>query len=123
LQDFAIDAGGDLYLGGHPPDGAAWSVGIRNPRPTGPPEGDSGDELIEVLACRTWPSARPGTTSAGRRTPHRAITSSIRGPARRRTPWQVLRSSPRRRWSLTRWPQLLSCWVQPRVCGSVNVWG
>ena len=35
LQDFAIDAGGDLYLGGHRPDGAAWSVGIRNPRPTG----------------------------------------------------------------------------------------
>lgn len=48
LQDFAIDAGGDLYLGGHRPDGAPWSVGIRNPRPSGP-EGESGDELIELL--------------------------------------------------------------------------
>ena len=48
LQDFAIDAGGDLYLGGHRPDGAAWSVGIRNPRPT-EPNGASGDELVEVL--------------------------------------------------------------------------
>src|SRR5262245_36532021 len=47
LHDFAIDAGGDLYLAGHRPDGAAWSVGIRNPRPNGPDR--SGDELIEIL--------------------------------------------------------------------------
>jgi thiamine biosynthesis lipoprotein len=31
LVDFAIDAGGDLYLGGSNPQGAPWSVGIRNP--------------------------------------------------------------------------------------------
>lgn len=31
-RDFAIDAGGDLYLGGHNPDGGLWSVGIRHPR-------------------------------------------------------------------------------------------
>lgn len=30
--DFAIDAGGDLYLGGRNPDGRKWSVGIRHPR-------------------------------------------------------------------------------------------
>ena len=30
--DFAIDAGGDLYLGGHNADGAPWTVGIRHPR-------------------------------------------------------------------------------------------
>jgi thiamine biosynthesis lipoprotein len=30
--DFAIDAGGDLYLAGHRIDGAPWSVGIRHPR-------------------------------------------------------------------------------------------
>lgn len=30
--DFAIDAGGDLYLGGHNATGAHWSVGIRHPR-------------------------------------------------------------------------------------------
>jgi thiamine biosynthesis lipoprotein len=32
FTDFAIDAGGDLYLGGHNPEGQAWSVGIRHPR-------------------------------------------------------------------------------------------
>jgi len=32
FRDFAIDAGGDLYLGGCNPDGAPWSVGIRHPR-------------------------------------------------------------------------------------------
>jgi thiamine biosynthesis lipoprotein len=30
--DFAIDAGGDLYLGGSNGEGAPWSVGIRHPR-------------------------------------------------------------------------------------------
>jgi FAD:protein FMN transferase len=32
FQDFAIDAGGDLYLGGCNAAGESWSVGIRNPR-------------------------------------------------------------------------------------------
>ncbi len=32
LQDFAIDAGGDLYLGGSNERGEPWSVGIRHPR-------------------------------------------------------------------------------------------
>jgi thiamine biosynthesis lipoprotein len=32
FTDFAIDAGGDLYLGGRNPHGAPWSVGIRHPR-------------------------------------------------------------------------------------------
>jgi len=32
FRDFAIDAGGDLYLGGSNPEGAPWSVGIRHPR-------------------------------------------------------------------------------------------
>ena len=30
--NFAIDAGGDLYLGGCNPDGEPWSIGIRHPR-------------------------------------------------------------------------------------------
>jgi thiamine biosynthesis lipoprotein len=30
--NFAVDAGGDLYLGGHNERGEAWSVGIRHPR-------------------------------------------------------------------------------------------
>jgi len=41
FQDFAIDAGGDLYLGGHNPQGNPWSVGIRHPRHDG--------ELIDSL--------------------------------------------------------------------------
>jgi thiamine biosynthesis lipoprotein len=32
FEHFAIDAGGDLYLGGCRPGGAPWSVGIRHPR-------------------------------------------------------------------------------------------
>jgi len=32
LEDYAIDAGGDLYVAGCNPDGAPWSIGIRHPR-------------------------------------------------------------------------------------------
>jgi len=32
LGDFAIDAGGDLYLGGRNSAGLAWQVGLRHPR-------------------------------------------------------------------------------------------
>jgi thiamine biosynthesis lipoprotein len=40
-RDFAIDAGGDLYLGGSNPEGQPWAVGIRHPRHE--------DELIDNL--------------------------------------------------------------------------
>lgn len=43
FADFAIDAGGDLYFGGHDPAGAPWSVGIRHPRREGC--------LVDVLAA------------------------------------------------------------------------
>jgi FAD:protein FMN transferase len=42
FEDFAIDAGGDLYLGGRSPDGAPWRVGIGHPRYEG--------ELIDILS-------------------------------------------------------------------------
>jgi thiamine biosynthesis lipoprotein len=32
FRDFAIDAGGDLYLGGSNEQGTPWSIGIRHPR-------------------------------------------------------------------------------------------
>jgi len=32
FRDFAIDAGGDLYLGGRNPRGEPWSAGVRHPR-------------------------------------------------------------------------------------------
>jgi len=41
FADFAIDAGGDLYLAGLNPRGEPWTVGIRHP--------SGGEELIETL--------------------------------------------------------------------------
>jgi thiamine biosynthesis lipoprotein len=41
FENYAIDAGGDLYLAGRNPDGAPWSVGIRHPREAG--------EIVETL--------------------------------------------------------------------------
>ena len=35
LRDFAIDAGGDLYLGGRNREGGPWRVGIRHPQRPG----------------------------------------------------------------------------------------
>ncbi len=35
FQDFAIDAGGDLYMGGSNPQGDPWCVGIHHPRRNG----------------------------------------------------------------------------------------
>ena len=32
LANFVVDAGGDLYLGGHNADDVPWTVGIRHPR-------------------------------------------------------------------------------------------
>ena len=45
FTDFAINAGGDLYLGGSNPEGAPWRVGIRHPRPVH----EHSSELIESL--------------------------------------------------------------------------
>jgi thiamine biosynthesis lipoprotein len=58
LRDFAIDAGGDLYLGGSNEHGAPWRVGIRHPRNDG--------ELIGSLlvsnqaVCTSGDYERPG---------------------------------------------------------------
>jgi thiamine biosynthesis lipoprotein len=41
FTNFAINAGGDLYLGGCNRNGEPWSIGVRHPR--------SGDELIHSL--------------------------------------------------------------------------
>jgi len=41
LEDYSIDAGGDVYVAGRNPDGALWSVGIRHPR--------GEDQLIDSL--------------------------------------------------------------------------
>jgi len=41
FENFAIDAGGDLFLAGHNADGGLWRVGIRHPRNPG--------ELLETV--------------------------------------------------------------------------
>src|SRR5438046_2000943 len=61
LEQFTVDAGGDLYLGGHNADDRPWSVGIRHPREDG--------ALIETLrvsnaaVCTSgdYDQARPDT--------------------------------------------------------------
>lgn len=63
FENFAIDAGGDLYLGGRNPDGEAWAVGIRHPR--------LHDQLIETLrvsnraVCTSGVYERPGKDARG----------------------------------------------------------
>jgi thiamine biosynthesis lipoprotein len=41
MEDYSIDAGGDVYVAGCNPDGGLWSVGIRHPR--------CDDQLIDSL--------------------------------------------------------------------------
>jgi thiamine biosynthesis lipoprotein len=46
FRDFCIDAGGDLYFGGHSPAGKPWRVGIRHPR-----RRDQVVERLDVSDC------------------------------------------------------------------------
>ncbi len=63
FENFLIDAGGDLYLSGHNPDGEPWSVGIRHPR--------DAHTLIQTFflsdtaVCTSGDYERPGTAAAG----------------------------------------------------------
>ena len=63
FQDFSIDAGGDLYMGGVNPRGEPWSVGIRHPRRDG--------ELIDTVqvsnqaVCTSGDYERPVPGVAG----------------------------------------------------------
>ena len=45
-RDFCIDAGGDIYFGGHSPAGKPWRVGIRHPR-----RRDQVVERLDVSDC------------------------------------------------------------------------
>jgi thiamine biosynthesis lipoprotein len=46
FRDFCIDAGGDIYFGGHSPAGKPWRVGIRHPR-----RRDQIVERVDVSDC------------------------------------------------------------------------
>ena len=63
FMNFAINAGGDLYLGGCNPEGEPWSIGIRHPR--------SDHELIDSLrisdraVCTSGDYERKSTNEEG----------------------------------------------------------
>ncbi len=94
--DFAIDAGGDLYLGGLNRK-APWS------RRHSPPRRDG--QTDRLSASRIRPYAPPAITNA-------AGTEDTSRPAHgtsSRTPWRVQRSSRRARCWRTRWRRRHSC--------------
>jgi thiamine biosynthesis lipoprotein len=69
LRDFAIDAGGDLYLGGTNRNGQPWSIGIRHPRQPG--DCIAAVRVSDAAICtsgnyeRQAPAARPQPQPAG----------------------------------------------------------
>ncbi len=79
FRDFAIDAGGDLFLSGRNQDGQPWSVGIRNPL--------RGEEVIETLRV----SGQAVCTSGGyeRRVPDTANEHHILDPRTGASPAEV----------------------------------
>jgi thiamine biosynthesis lipoprotein len=58
LRNFAIDAGGDLYLGGSNKQGAPWRVGIRHPRDKSELIGSL--EVSNKAVCTSGDYERPG---------------------------------------------------------------
>ena len=87
FRDFAIDAGGDLYLGGSNAQGDPWRVGIRHPR--------RDDELIASLRVSNQAVCTSGDYErrAARRRQPPVITFWIRAAVLRPTRW------PARPWS------------------------
>jgi FAD:protein FMN transferase len=86
FQDFAIDAGGDLYLAGCNPHGLPWTVGIRHPRLEG--------ELIASLhvsnqaVCTSGDYERPAPAGEGHHildprtgaSPHAVASATVVAP-------------------------------------------
>jgi thiamine biosynthesis lipoprotein len=81
FTDFAIDAGGDLYLGGCNAKGAPWSVGIRHPRQDG--------ELIDSLHVTNKAVCTSGDYERGRHIldprsgepPHAVASATVVAPS------------------------------------------
>lgn len=79
-ENFAVDAGGDLYLAGTNAEGEPWSVGIRHPRREG--------EMIESLRVSNAAVCTSGdyerrTTSEESRIEHHIIDPRIGASATR----------------------------------------
>ncbi len=113
FEDFAINAGGDLYLGGRSPDGTPWSIGIRHPR--------RDRHLIASVARPTRRCAHRVTTSARPLMHAPATTFSTRGRARRRPPSRALPSLRPPRWPRMRWRRRRSCSAHTRGFGFSSV--
>jgi thiamine biosynthesis lipoprotein len=73
LEDFAIDAGGDLYLGGRNVDGDSWRVGIRHPRQP--------NALIETLHLSDVAVCTSGDYERLVDGAHHLLDPTIRAPA------------------------------------------
>lgn len=82
FSDFAVDAGGDLYLGGRNAGGEEWTAGIRHPRRP--------DEVIETIrvsnaaVCTSGDYERAGVATDGGHhilDPRTATASGARGSA------------------------------------------
>jgi FAD:protein FMN transferase len=57
VGNYAIDAGGDIYVSGHNHDGSPWRVGVRHPRE---PEAIwCVLQLMDAAVCTSGDSARP----------------------------------------------------------------
>jgi thiamine biosynthesis lipoprotein len=80
FRDFAIDAGGDLYLAGHNPSGEAWVAGIRHPR--------RDDELADTIrvsdraVCTSGDDVRAGHILDPRRhdVAHVSVSATVIAP-------------------------------------------
>ena len=116
FENFAIDAGGDLYLAGCNPDGEPWSVGIRNPRRE--------NELIDTLRVSNRAVCTSGDyeSQVRRREEGVVITFSIRVLEYRRVPLPAsLLSHPPRCWPM-RSQRRHSFWPPLMVFGCSIVW-
>ena len=78
LRDFAIDAGGDLYLGGTNHEGEAWSIGIRHPRRPG--ECIAAVRVSDGAICTSGDYERPGSASLARPAPQAPAEHHIIDP-------------------------------------------
>ena len=68
LEDFSVQAGGDLYAHGHKPDGSPWIVGVRDPR--GPAGSFFGSLAVENHAFSTAGDYERTFTKDGKRYHH-----------------------------------------------------
>jgi thiamine biosynthesis lipoprotein len=75
MENFAIDGGGDLYLGGVKDSGEPWTVGLRHPRENGAIIGRV--QVRDRAVCTSGDYERQGTDGE-----HHLIDAAARSSAR-----------------------------------------